>query len=83
MLIQFGYFGLIPRRIYIYMQGTVKWFNADKGFGFITGSDGKDVFVHFSSIKTDGFKSLEEGQKVSYDVEEGRRGPQATNVVPQ
>ncbi|GFO99038.1 cold-shock protein [Lactobacillus helveticus] len=63
--------------------GTVKWFNADKGFGFITGSDGTDVFVHFSSIKTDGFKSLEEGQKVSYDVEQGRRGPQATNVVPQ
>lgn len=46
------------------MQGTVKWFNADKGFGFITGSDGKDAFVHFSSIKTDGFKSLEEGQKL-------------------
>lgn len=63
--------------------GTVKWFNADKGFGFITGSDGKDAFVHFSSIKTDGFKSLEEGQKVSYDVEQGGRGPQATNVVPQ
>lgn len=63
--------------------GTVKWFNADKGFGFITGSDGKDVFVHFSAIKTDGFKSLEEGQKVSYDVEQGRRGLQATNVVPQ
>ncbi|MCG4616769.1 cold-shock protein, partial [Phocaeicola dorei] len=54
-----------------------------KGFGFITGSDDKDVFVHFSSIKTDGFKSLEEGQKVSYDVEQGYRGPQATNVVPQ
>lgn len=64
-------------------NGTVKWFNADKGFGFITGSDGKDVFVHFSAIKTDGFKSLEEGQKVSYDVEQGRRGLQATNVVPQ
>ncbi|AJY61958.1 cold-shock protein [Lactobacillus helveticus] len=64
--------------------GTVKWFNADKGFGFITGSsDNKDVFVHFSAIKTDGFKSLEEGQKVSYDVEQGSRGPQATNVVPQ
>lgn len=63
--------------------GTVKWFNADKGYGFISGSDGKDVFVHFSAIKTDGFKSLEEGQKVSYDVEQGKRGPQATNVVPQ
>lgn len=64
-------------------NGTVKWFNTDKGFGFITGSDDKDVFVHFSSIKTNGFKSLEEGQKVSYDVEQGDRGPQATNVVPQ
>ena len=64
-------------------NGTVKWFNADKCFGFITGSNDKDVFVHFSSIKTDGFKSLEEGQKVSYDVEQGNRGPQATNVVPQ
>ena len=65
------------------MQGTVKWFNADKGYGFISGSDGKDVFVHFSAIKTVGFKSLEEGQKVSYDVEQGKRGPQAINVVPQ
>lgn len=64
-------------------NGTVKWFNADKGFGFITGSNDKDVFVHFSSIKTDGFKSLEEGQKVSYGVEQGNRGLQATNVVPQ
>lgn len=64
-------------------NGTVKWFNDDKGYGFITGSDGKDVFVHFSSIKTNGFKGLEEGQKVSYDVEQEDRGPQATNVVPQ
>lgn len=64
-------------------SGTVKWFNADKGFGFITGSDNKDVFVHFSSIQTDGFKSLDEGQKVSYEVEQGDRGPQATNVVPR
>lgn len=64
-------------------SGTVKWFNADKGFGFITCSDNKDVFVHFSSIQTDGFKSLDEGQKVSYEVEQGDRGPQATNVVPQ
>lgn len=64
-------------------NGTVKWPNDDKGYGFITGSDGKDVFVHFSSIKTNGFKGLEEGQKVSYDVEQEDRGPQATNVVPQ
>ena len=62
-------------------QGTVKWFNAEKGFGFITGQDGKDVFVHFSAIQTDGFKTLEEGQAVSYDVEDGARGLQAVNVT--
>ena len=61
--------------------GTVKWFNAEKGFGFITGEDGKDVFVHFSAIQSDGFKTLEEGQSVTFDVEEGQRGPQAKNVV--
>ncbi|CAI3372987.1 cold-shock protein [Enterococcus cecorum] len=61
--------------------GTVKWFNAEKGFGFITGEDGKDVFVHFSAIQSDGYKTLEEGQSVTFDVEEGQRGPQATNVV--
>ena len=62
-------------------NGTVKWFNADKGFGFITGEDGNDVFAHFSAIQSDGFKTLEEGQAVSYDVEDGQRGPQATNIV--
>ncbi|QAB24797.1 cold-shock protein [Lactiplantibacillus plantarum] len=56
-------------------NGTVKWFNADKGFGFITGEDGTDVFVHFSAIQTDGFKTLDEGQKVTYDEEQGDRGP--------
>ncbi|MDN6690702.1 MAG: cold-shock protein [Enterococcus sp.] len=61
-------------------NGTVKWFNADKGFGFITGEDGNDVFAHFSAIQGDGFKTLEEGQAVTFDVEEGQRGPQATNV---
>ena len=61
--------------------GTVKWFNAEKGFGFITGEDGKDVFLHFSAIQGEGFKTLEEGQSVTFDVEEGQRGPQATNVV--
>lgn len=64
-------------------QGTVKWFNADKGFGFITREDGNDVFVHFSAIQTDGFKTLEEGQKVTFDEESSDRGPQAANVVPQ
>ena len=62
-------------------NGTVKWFNADKRFGFITGEDGNDVFAHFSAIQGDGFKTLEEGQAVSYDVEDGQRGPQATNIV--
>ena len=61
-------------------NGTVKWFNADKGFGFITGEDGNDVFAHFSAIQGDGFKTLEEGQAVTFDVEEGQRGPQATNI---
>jgi CspA family cold shock protein len=61
-------------------QGTVKWFNADKGFGFITQEGGDDVFVHFSSIQSEGFKSLDEGQKVTFDIEQGQRGLQAANV---
>ena len=62
-------------------KGTVKWFNAEKGYGFITGEDGKDVFVHFSAIQGEGFKSREEGQAVEYEVQQGARGPQAANVV--
>ena len=62
-------------------QGTVKWFNAEKGFGFIERENGDDVFVHFSAIQSEGFKSLEGGQAVTFSVEEGNRGPQATNVV--
>ncbi len=65
------------------MKGTVKWFNAEKGYGFITGEDGKDVFVHFSAIQSDGFKTLDEGQSVTYDLTEGQRGMQASNVVKQ
>ncbi|WP_439024699.1 cold shock protein CspC [Bacillus halotolerans] len=61
-------------------QGTVKWFNAEKGFGFIERENGDDVFVHFSAIQGDGFKSLDEGQKVMFDVEQGARGAQAANV---
>ncbi|EUJ17564.1 cold-shock protein [Listeria aquatica] len=61
-------------------QGTVKWFNAEKGFGFIEREGGDDVFVHFTAIQGDGFKTLEEGQAVTFDIEEGSRGPQAANV---
>ncbi|WP_341473507.1 cold-shock protein [Clostridium senegalense] len=64
----------------MFMIGTVKWFNAEKGFGFLSVEGEEDVFVHFSSIKDDGYKSLEEGQKVEFDVVEGEKGPQATNV---
>ncbi|MCO4095410.1 cold shock protein CspA [Macrococcoides canis] len=62
-------------------QGTVKWFNAEKGFGFIEIEGENDVFVHFSAINQEGYKSLEEGQAVEFDVVEGDRGPQAANVV--
>ncbi|MBM7714057.1 cold-shock protein [Siminovitchia sp. FSL H7-0308] len=61
-------------------QGKVKWFNAEKGFGFIEREEGDDVFVHFSAIQSEGFKSLDEGQSVTFEVEQGQRGPQATNV---
>lgn len=61
-------------------QGTVKWFNSEKGYGFIRQENGEDVFVHYSAITGDGFKSLEEGQQVQFDVTAGRKGPQATNV---
>jgi CspA family cold shock protein len=62
-------------------QGTVKWFNAEKGFGFISREDGDDVFVHHTAIAGDGFRSLDEGQKVSFDVTQGKKGPQASNVT--
>lgn len=61
--------------------GKVKWFNAEKGFGFITAEDGTDIFVHYSSIQTDGFRTLEEGQSVSFDEVDGERGKQASNVT--
>ena len=63
------------------MKGTVKWFNNQKGYGFISDEEGHDVFVHYSGITMDGFKSLEEGQAVEFDVVDGAKGPQATNVT--
>ena len=62
-------------------KGTVKWFNESKGFGFITSEDGTDVFVHYTSIQGNGFKSLAEGDTVSFDVEKGQKGPKAINVT--
>ncbi len=63
------------------MNGTVKWFNNEKGFGFIQGEDGQDVFAHYSEIKSEGFKSLTEGQEVTYDVVKGQKGLQAESIV--
>lgn len=62
------------------MKGTVKWFNAEKGYGFIRSDEGEDLFVHFSAIQGEGFKSLDEGQEVEFDKVSGERGPQASNV---
>src|SRR5690625_1070224 len=69
------------RRIKYMQNGVVKWFNAEKGYGFIQLEDGDDVFVHYSAIQEEGFKSLEEGQEVSFEIVEGERGPQAANVT--
>ncbi|WP_372714017.1 cold-shock protein [Ilyobacter sp.] len=61
-------------------KGTVKWFNGEKGFGFITSEDGTDVFAHFSEIQKDGFKTLEEGEQVTFEITQGQKGPQASNI---
>lgn len=63
------------------IQGTVKWFNSEKGYGFLEAETGEEVFVHFSAIQSEGFKTLEEGQKVEFEIVEGDRGPQAANVA--
>ncbi|CCQ98573.1 cold-shock protein, molecular chaperone,RNA-helicase co-factor [[Clostridium] ultunense Esp] len=63
------------------VKGTVKWFNATKGYGFISTEEGEDVFVHYSAIESDGFKTLEEGQNVEFEIVQGEKGPQATNVI--
>jgi CspA family cold shock protein len=63
------------------ITGTVKWFNASKGYGFIERQGGKDVFVHFSAIQADGYRSLQEGQRIEFDIVDGARGPQAANVT--
>jgi len=65
------------------IMGTVKWFNAGKGFGFIEQEDGEDVFVHYSALQSEGYRSLDEGQRVEFSVEQGPKGLQASNVVPQ
>jgi CspA family cold shock protein len=73
--------GRSPRIRGIKLKGSVKWFNESKGYGFISPEEGKDVFVHFSEIKMDGFKTLNEGQEVQFEVTDGPKGPQAVNVM--
>jgi cold shock protein len=73
---------LEERRMHIMAEGTVKWFNEQKGFGFIEKSEGGDVFVHYSAIQAGGFKTLAEGQRVSFDIAQGKKGPAAENVKP-
>ncbi len=72
---------IMKKELKVMAQGTVKWFNESKGFGFITAEDGTDVFVHHTSIQGGGFKTLAEGDKVSFDIESGPKGPKAINVV--
>jgi CspA family cold shock protein len=64
------------------VTGTVKWLNGEKGYGFISVEGGKDVFVHYSAIQADGFRALQEGQQVQFDIVDGKKGPQAANVIP-
>jgi CspA family cold shock protein len=71
---------LVRKEVELVAEGTVKWFSNEKGYGFISQSDGEDVFVHFSAIQSEGYKSLEEGQAVEFDVTDGPKGKQASNV---
>jgi len=80
-ILQISFFAIRRQIMSERISGTVKWFNGTKGFGFITREGGPDVFVHFSAIQGDGFKNLEEGQKVEFNVDAGPKGPQASNVV--
>ena len=73
---------LVKQKGHVVAEGTVKWFSNEKGYGFISGSDGEDVFVHFSAITGDGYKSLTEGQSVEFEVVDGDKGKQASNVKP-
>ncbi len=73
--------GPLVRRLVVMAKGRVKWFNANKGYGFISQESGEDVFVHFSAIQGDGFKTLNEGQEVEFEITNGTKGPQASNVV--
>jgi cold shock protein len=80
IILLFALDGDTSRRLFS-LKGTVKWFNAEKGYGFIQVEGGDDVFVHFSAIQGDGFKTLEEGQSVEFEIVSGNRGPQAANVI--
>lgn len=81
LLNKYRYSNLIRFRRFLMKTGIVKWFNASKGFGFISDEEGNDVFVHFSALQMDGFKVLEEGDRVEYEVIDGDKGPQAANVI--
>ena len=77
----FDLYTIVSLEVFAMQKGTVKWFNNQKGYGFICDEEGRDIFVHFSGLNMEGFKTLEEGAEVEFDVVEGEKGPQATNVT--